>query len=210
MEGFLRGLLLGFVAGLPLGPASAAVADSAMRRGVRVALAVGLGGALVDVVYCLAVAAGLGAVLRRFPSLENSLLVFGGLALVAFGVLVAVRKSNESDGASVQGVAPKNGTMWKWVAYGVAISGLNPSLAVSWVVLAGTSLATLSMLQVVFGAVGVFVGVMGWFTVVAVGSHRGRLRYGARATIVPRLVGVLLACYGFVLMARVAVALVYQ
>lgn len=205
----MRGLLLGLVAGLPLGPASAAVADVSIRKSVRAGLAIGLGGALVDVVYCLAVAAGLGAVFRAFPSLKDTLLVAGGLVLVAFGAVVATRKHRDAK-EGPQGVRPKRGGLLRWVLFGTAISALNPSLMVSWVVLAGTSLATLSYFQVGMAAIGVFLGVSVWFSMVAIASHRGRMRYGMRVMVIPRLVGLLLVCYGFLMVARVASALVLK
>ncbi len=205
IEVFFRGLALGLVAGLPLGPASAAVADTAIRKSLSRALAVGLGGALVDLVYCLAVVSGLGVVFEHSPRLQETFLAVGGVMLILFGVFTATRRPVDlGHPSSPRPVEAR--TFLRYVATGVAISVANPALVVSWVLLAGTVLAGLNRLDGVLASASVFVGVMGWFALVAHLAHRGRIHLGARAVWIPRVAGLFLVTYGTFLLGKLSLA----
>src|SRR5687768_12775225 len=82
----LRGLVVGFVGGIPVGPVNAAVIDTAMRKCVRRALAIGAGGAFVDFLYSQVAIMGLGSLLSGAPSLATAFLGVGGVILVVLGV----------------------------------------------------------------------------------------------------------------------------
>src|SRR5262249_16283914 len=75
---FLRGVVLGFVGGIPVGPVNASVIDTALRKCFRRAFATGLGGAFADFVYCLICTLGLGTLFKTVPSLEPIFLGVGG------------------------------------------------------------------------------------------------------------------------------------
>lgn len=202
---FLRGLALGLVAGLPLGPASAAVADTAIRKTLSRAVAVGLGGALVDLVYCIAVVSGLGVVFEHSPHLEDLFLVVGGGMLIAFGLATATKRP--LDLAHPPPRRPiEAATFLRYVGTGIAISVANPALFVSWVLLAGTILTGLNHLEAIVAGIGVFLGVFGWFNIIAYLAHRGRLLLGARAVWIPRVAGLLLVAYGTFLVGKVGFA----
>lgn len=205
IEVFIRGLALGLVAGLPLGPASAAVADTAIRKSLSRALAVGLGGALVDLIYCVAVVSGLGVVFEHSPRLQETFLAVGGVMLILFGGFTATRRPVDLEHPSPPRPVEAR-TFLRYVATGVAISVANPALVVSWVLLAGTVLAGLDRLDGVLAAAGVFVGVMGWFVLVAHLAHRGRIHLGPRAVWIPRGAGLFLIAYGTFLVGKVSLA----
>jgi len=201
----LKGLALGLVAGLPLGPASAAVADTAIRKSISRALAVGLGGALVDLAYCLAVVAGLGAVFEHSPDVQRIFLGAGGAVLIVFWTLTATRPAlHLADPHHARPIEAR--TFFRYLATGVFISVANPALAVSWVLLAGTVLADRNWSEGLAGGIGVFLGVFVWFAIVAQVSHRGRLTLGPRAIWIPRVAGLLLIAYGAFLLGRVGLA----
>ena len=201
---FLRGLLLGLVAGLPLGPASATVVDTALRRSLARAVAVGFGGAFVDFVYCQAVSAGLGALLRDRPALSDTLLAVGGVVLAVFGAVTM--RTPPPDPAEVR--VPRRvqpGTLVEAAATGVFVSAINPALLVSWTLLAGTVLGALAPSQALVAASGVFSGTFLWFVLIAWLAHKGRVRLGPGAVWITRVAGLLLLAYGLVLVCKVGV-----
>ncbi len=204
-EAFLRGLVLGLVAGLPLGPASAAVADTAVRKTLSRALAVGLGGAIVDFAYCLAVVSGLGVVFEHSPHLQETFLAVGGVMAILFGAFTATRRPLDLEHPSSPRPIEAR-TLARYVGTGITISVANPALVVSWVLLAGTALADLVRLEGALAATGVFVGVFSWFTIVALLSHRGRIHLGPRAVWIPRVAGLFLVGYGAFLVGKVGLA----
>ena len=59
----IRGIIVGFIGGIPVGPVNAAVIDTAMRKCIRRAIAIGVGGAFVDFVYSQIATMGLGSLL---------------------------------------------------------------------------------------------------------------------------------------------------
>lgn len=201
---FTRGLILGLVAGLPLGPASAAVADTALRRSLSRAIAVGLGGALVDIVYCMAAVAGLGAIFHNRPGLEEAFLGVGGAVLIVFGLFTARKRPLEDESLSSQKADGSRGLLAS-LAMGVLISVANPALVVSWVLLAGTVLSGLTILESLIAGLGVFLGVFGWFCAIGWLAHKGRVKLGDRAVWIPRVAGLLLVAYGAYLVGKVSV-----
>lgn len=205
VEALLKGLALGLVAGLPLGPASAAVADTAIRKTLSRALAVGLGGALVDLVYCFAVVSGFGVVFEHSPRLQETFLAVGGVMLILFGLFTAMRRPIDFVHPSPSRAIEAR-TFLRYVGTGIAISVANPSLVVSWVLLAGTVLVGLDRIEGVLASLGVFAGVLAWFALVAHLAHRGRIRFGARAVWIPRVAGLLLVVYGTFLIGKVSLA----
>ncbi|NOZ00611.1 MAG: LysE family transporter [Deltaproteobacteria bacterium] len=199
---FIKGLVLGLVAGVPLGPASAAVADTALRKTLPRAIAVGLGGAMVDIAYCMAAVAGLGAVFDNRPGLKQGFLAAGGLVLVAFGLYTARKGPLPARAVSVRRPM-EAGNLLGSMATGALISVANPALVISWILLAGTVLTGLDTIGSLVAGVGVFMGVFSWFCVVAWLAHKGRLILGEKAIWIPRAAGIILVVYGAYLILRI-------
>jgi L-lysine exporter family protein LysE/ArgO len=203
LAAFLRGLLLSLIAGLPLGPASAAVADAGFRGSLRAAVLVGVGGALVDAAYCLGALSGLGVIFDRQPGFLNVFMVLGGLFLVGYGFVTA-RRAVAATACSPHPRRPR-GSDARALGRGVVVSVANPALAVSWVLLAGTVLAGVKGPDVWAASAGVFTGILAWFVAVAFLAWRGRVHLGDRVAWVGRAIGVALIAYGLVLVGRVGV-----
>lgn len=197
----LRGLLLGFVAGIPVGPVNAAVIDTAMRHCVFRALAIGLGGAFVDFVYSQLAVLGLGPLLANRPQLSTLLLGLGGVVLIVFG-LVTARSRDVQRAIPAEQPKVRTGALFASFALGALITVMNPAALVSWVLLAGTVLADLSRAEAFVAGLGILAGVSIWFVFITWLAHKGRVRLGERAVWVPRLVGVLLVGYGVFLVTK--------
>jgi threonine/homoserine/homoserine lactone efflux protein len=195
----LRGVMLGFVGGIPVGPVNAAVIDTAMRKCVRRAFCIGLGGAFVDFLYSQIAAMGLLSVLARFPGLQTAFLLVGGVVLVVFGVLTASKPAADPEPAAAG--LQRGALIWSFLT-GVAITAMNPANFVSWFLLAGTVLAGLTQLQCVVAGIGIFVGTAIWFALLSALAAKGRVKLGHRAAWVTRTVGGLLVVYGVFLVGK--------
>jgi len=205
----LRGLILGFVGGIPVGPVNAAVIDAAMRQGVRRAFFIGVGGGFVDFLYSQIAATGYLQVLTRYPDLQTAFLLIGGVTLVVYGVLTVGKPTPVPEPH-----LPKNltgGAVARSFFTGVALTVMNPANAVSWFLLAGTLLAGLSQLGCLIAGIGIFGGALVWFVVLTQLAARGRVRLGAhRAAWITRTVGALLVVYGVFLVGKASASVFAQ
>lgn len=201
----LRGIVLGFVAGIPIGPVNAAVIDTAMRKCMVRALWIGIGGAFVDFVYSQIAVLGLKALFDDRPALQTLLLGLGGIVLVAFGYATA-RNAAVDEGPAKEVRAPVVGrAALTAFATGILITVANPAALVSWVLLAGTVLADLTMGEAFMAGFGIFVGTSLWFLLIAWLAARGRVKLGQKSVWIPRAVGTLLVAYGAFLVVKATV-----
>lgn len=198
----LKGVVTGLLAGIPLGPASAAVVDASLHRSGRVGLAIGLGAALVDLLECLVATMGFGALLADHPDFVLALRGLGGLVLVVMGLAMARRLPVDLEHPTNRKPVAAT-TLVSAFGLGFAISLFNPALLTTWVMLAGTVFAGLSFSQALMASTGVFLGTAGWFLALVLAARRGRLHLGARAIWVTRIAGIGLILYGVFLWGEV-------
>ena len=85
---------------------------------------------------------------------------------------------------------------------GIAISGLNPALATTWLVLSGTVFAGIGPAEALFAAVGVFLGTFAWFAALTIGAAWSRDRLGGGVIWMQRFVAAGLVAYGAALLVR--------
>ncbi|MBI4509358.1 MAG: LysE family transporter [Deltaproteobacteria bacterium] len=199
----LRGLVLGFVAGIPVGPVNAAVIDTAVRKCMRRAIAIGLGGAFADFVYSQLAVAGLAPLLQHHPELSSVLLGVGGIVLVVFGVHTA----RSSPACTPCGRKPMmlGRALLASFGTGILITLANPAALVSWVLVAGTVLADLSRTEALVAGAGVFVGTSAWLLSVAWLSSKGRGLLGRHVPWMMRAIGAGLVVYGVFLVGKAGV-----
>lgn len=208
----LRGVLLGFVGALPVGPVNAAVIDTAMRKCVRRAFCIGLGGAFVDFLYSQIAAMGLLSVLAEFPSLQTGFLLIGGVILVVLGMLTVAKPPLPSNAQPSEGPVHSS-ALFRSFLKGVGITIMNPANFVSWFLLAGTVLAGLDRGDCFIAGIGIFVGTAVWFVLLTWLAAKGRVHLGPRAAWITRTVGALLVVYGVFLVGKAsanAFALAYH
>jgi L-lysine exporter family protein LysE/ArgO len=195
----LRGLVVGFVGGIPVGPVNAAVIDTAMRKCVRRALAIGVGGAFVDFLYSQIAVMGLSSLLSGQPSLATAFLGIGGIVLVVLGVKTTA--APPIDDVSPPPPADKGALLSSFLS-GVLLTVANPACLVSWVLLAGTVLQGLGRFEVFVAGIGIFAGTSVWFALIAWLAAKGRVKLGPRAAWVTRTVGAFLVVYGVFLVGK--------
>jgi len=202
LEALLKGLVTGLLAGVPLGPASAAVVDASLHRSGRTGLAIGLGAALVDLLESLVAMLGFGALLSDHPDLVLAMRCLGGGVLVVMGLAMARRPPVDLEHPHLTRPVTA-ATLLPAFGMGFGISLLNPALLTTWVMLAGTVFAGLTLGQALAASTGVFLGTATWFLGLALAARRGRLHLGRRAVWVTRVAGAGLVLYGLFLWGQI-------
>jgi L-lysine exporter family protein LysE/ArgO len=198
-----HGLILGFVGGIPVGPVNAAVIDTALRKCLKRAIAIGVGGAFVDFLYSQMATAVIAPLMVRFPGLSTLLLGVGGVVLVIFGLMSILAPPMPVQAPPARPVMAK--ALIAAFFTGVLITLANPAALVSWVLLAGALLNHLDTLGAFVAGLGIFAGTTIWFVLIAWLASKGRVRLGQRARLITRTVGALLVVYGVFLVAKASV-----
>lgn len=130
----LIGLVIGFLAAIPVGPLNVAVITGGLKGRVSPTIAMILGGCLGDFLYCSATMVGISGSLTGVLEHVGVRLAFG-TALVAYGIHVVRGAGRELDATPPP--APSrlhlHGAFWT----GFLVSAFNPGLIVSWILIAG-------------------------------------------------------------------------
>ncbi len=200
------GVAAGALTGVPIGPVNVAVIDAAYRHTLRRAIAVGLGGAVGDGLYSALGVLGVTPVLRTYPSVPPILYAVSGVVLLVYGFLtarsqpVAPATPTDDHPASQSMVARRE--MWSGFTVGLALIVLNPAAIVTWVVIMGSMIPEATHLEGVACTIGVLIGSIGWFMLVAYLTHKGKNVLGEKAAWIPRVVGIGLMLYAVYLLAK--------
>jgi putative LysE/RhtB family amino acid efflux pump len=201
---FLIGAAIGALTGVPIGPVNVAVIDAAYRHTLRRAFAVGIGGALGDGIYAAFGIVGVGPYLDDHPAVLPVLYAISGVVLLVYGILT-VRSKPISAAVADVGKAPQpSGEMWTGFWLGFILIVANPAAIVTWVVIVGSFMAGLSLIQGIGATLGVSAGSLAWFAFVAYLSNHGKRLLGNKAVWITRIVGVLLVGYALFSLGRAA------
>lgn len=198
---FLLGAAIGAITGVPIGPVNVAVIDTAYRHHLKRAFAVGLGGAVADLLYALLGIVAIGPLLNEHPGVPPVLYAVSGVVLVIYGVLTA-RAQPVDPHAEAPGNGEEKGYFWSGFGLGIALILLNPATLVTWVVIVGSALAGVSQAEGVAAAVGIGIGSWAWFSLVAYLADHGKRVLGPKAIWITRVVGVALVGYGLFSIGR--------
>jgi threonine/homoserine/homoserine lactone efflux protein len=198
------GFAAGAITGIPIGPVNVAVIDAAYRHTLRRALAVGLGGAIADFMYCALGVAAISPLLRSNPSVPFVLYAISGLILLVYGFL-SIRSRPITPAANEAPKSPNpSRDLWSGLSTGLLLIILNPAAVVTWVVIFGPMIKDASMLGGLVAAIGVFFGSFTWFALVAYLTTKGKSALGEKAQWIPRFVGLALIGYAIYLLVRAA------
>ena len=202
MSAFVAGFVLGFVIGAQVGPIWLLCARTSLRSGLVPGLAVGAGAAVVDFCYaCLGVAGAAG--LLRITGLRVGLGLLGAAVLIAMGARTLWSAWRVRLGAEREDEVAR-----PWTAFrtSVAATASNPLTIASWgAVFAAASTArfTSTPSTTVELLLGVGVGSMAWFTVLAGGLQVvGRRMGDGGLRVVDAAAGAGLLAFGSLLAVR--------
>ena len=173
------GLLLGFFGSIPVaGPASILVLKNALEKGHRQGIDIAVGAAIGESLYAFVAFWGLTTVLERFPVLVPVSKIAGAVLVIALGIYLVARKTTTTD-MQAANTADRQGHRW---LRGFVIAVFNPTLLATWTTIV-TGLHAASLVEpsprgAIPFALGVGVGILGWFAflvLVVVRRFRDRL-----------------------------------
>ncbi len=200
---FILGLVFGFVGSMPVaGPISILVFESGLDARSRDGLSLALGAAIAESIYAGMAFLGLTAALENFPLLVPVSRVLGALILVALGTyFVLLRPPTRT----VEKSEPAHeGSRF---IFGFTLTLLNPTLIATWsaatTVLHSSGLVRVREVDAFPFAVGVGLGILGWFATLINLLGRFRSRFSPRTLDrMIRVAGGLLLVTGLVLALR--------
>ena len=202
MSAFVVGLGLGAFVAAQVGPVSLLCARTSMRHGFVAGAAVGAGAALVDLLYACLGVAGVAALLQ-VTALRVGLGLLGAGVLVVLGVRTfrsafRVRLGAETDD---EVVAP-----WSAFRTAVAATASNPLTIASWAAIfsaAAVASVVVDVVTTVELVVGVGIGSLAWFTVLAAAFTFAGRRVGTRGlAVIDGVAGLGLIAFGGLLAVR--------
>ncbi|MCZ2355453.1 MAG: LysE family transporter [Bacteroidia bacterium] len=194
---FLLGLLISFIASIPVGPLNVAVVQATLLQGKRTGFEIALGGALIELLYCLFAIASL-----HFFAINQAffhwLHLIAAILLAGLGFFHLRKKISEED------PKPRNGGMS--LLFGISLGAINPMLVPFWLGVVAY-LRSLEWLSDVFAiqlwfAAGIAVGALGLLVSVALIADRRKqgLSYKNKV-LIQRILAwlfIALACIQFV------------
>lgn len=160
----VAGLALGFFGSIPVaGPASILVLKNALEKGHRQGIDIAVGAAVGEAIYAFVAFWGLTTVLERFPVLLPISKIVGAVLVLALGIYLVVRRTSPTD----MHAANLADRQERRLLRGFLSAVLNPTLLATWTtVVTGLNAASLvepSPRGALPFAIGVGVGILGWF-----------------------------------------------
>lgn len=175
------GVVMGFVGSMPIaGPVAVLVLERGLVQRAREGLGVAIGAAVSESLYAFLAFWGLGAVVRSAPGVLPVSRLIGAGVLVGLGFYLATRKSRPRPLEPPLAGALSGGRKRRGFVLGLTITLLNPTVIATWA-MAVTAVHSMELVRtgvvdaVVF-AVGVGVGIVGWFTTMLHLLHRFQRR----------------------------------
>ena len=196
------GIAIGLAVTAPLGPVNILVIRNAIRRGFTVALLVGLGAVVADVLYATAAAYGISWVSQLIVVYAKPLMIVGGVLLVVTGVWLARKRIELSAIARDEPQTAK--VIGKMLAaFGLTIS--NPGELFGFLAIFGTMSGVLRLHEDAARPptviAGVAIGAILWWLFLSFIVSRLKTRISERALArISRWTGILIAAFGFALL----------
>jgi threonine/homoserine/homoserine lactone efflux protein len=162
----LAGMILGFIGSIPIaGPSSFLVLKNALEKGSREGFDIAVGAAAAETVYAFVALWGLTSAFVRFPFLASIARIVGALLIIVIGVYLVARRTTQR---TRRKETERDHQGRRWVR-GFASAIFNPTLIVTWTsvvtALHATSLVEMRPVNALPFALGVGVGITGWFAI---------------------------------------------
>lgn len=179
---WLIGLLSGFFISIPVGPINVTILNEAARRGFRYGFFIGLGSALMELLYC-----ALG--FTTFSQWLDTRFWRAALQLISFmvigvlGVKYLLIPALPATNPTVERVEHRLHPHHAFTIGFVRTLG-NPAVLLFWITVAATFVSH-RWVDNTWSAkaefiVGVAAGCLAWFTLISLGASRGRGRFSTR------------------------------
>jgi threonine/homoserine/homoserine lactone efflux protein len=178
MTASLLGLLLGFIGSMPVaGPIALLVLRKGLRGHYSEGIALAMGAAISEAVYCALALLGFDYLFVRYPIVESASRIIGGLLLIGLGIGFALMKAKDDP---TDGGTPQASSKATPFLTGLTVAGLNPTLMVTWSGVAAIVYSTFGAFgewEKVGFPIGVGIGNFLWFVVMLMLMKRYRSRF---------------------------------
>ena len=173
----IAGFILGFFGSIPVaGPISVLVLALGLKSGFRKALAVAAGGALAEGFYAFLAFWGFSSFLARYADALNASRGITAVILFVIGFYLIRRRPPVEASISATRNDTRNGFL-----LGFTVSILNPTLILTWMAASNavfsTHLVSFHAFEAFPFALGVIVGIVGWFSLLLGFVARYRYRF---------------------------------
>jgi threonine/homoserine/homoserine lactone efflux protein len=190
---WLLGFALGAGSSVIPGPCGLTVMHTATRTGLRRAVATAIGAGLGDLAYATLGVFGVGHMLARDRGLVSLMLALSGIVLITYGVMCLRWRPSR---------LRRTPHLLGGLAIGFATLLSNPGSLVTWSAVVGTELSDAPWGHKLCAVVGIGVGSMMWFSLVAYVSARGTSYLGKSLHRIVPVFGGLICAYGVASLAR--------
>jgi threonine/homoserine/homoserine lactone efflux protein len=178
---FLRGVLVGLTAAVPVGPMAVFAMRTTLTSGRNAGLAIGAGIATADTLFAALAATGISAVTTLLAGHDSVVRIAGGLFLVGLGI--AVMRSARAPAGGVVGPGPlgRSSRGYATLAFGLTLTNPMTILAFAAMIAGYGAVFSGSAGSVALLALGVFCGSMGWWLVLTTATSLVRDRFDQAA-----------------------------
>ncbi len=195
MIAFVVGCIIGYLTTIPIGPINLAVVMKALRNHTAQAMMIGIGSALMDIIYCGAAVFGVGSLISN-PTLDLIFRVSTFGIFFIYGVKTTFGKLPETHFQPNEDETQAPGFK-RYFVLGMAMYFSNPSFLAYWITIAGIVHGYRVIESNVFNnamfAVGTGAGVILWFFTLVELVERQKVKFEIdRIRKVTRFFGLLL------------------
>ncbi|MHB9055230.1 MAG: LysE family translocator [Paludibacteraceae bacterium] len=194
---FLKGIIIGLSTSMPLGPIGMLAIQRTLNRGQKHGLATGLGGAASDLVYAVITLFFVSFVIDIIDQHRFVIQLIGSIIVVLFGIWIF--RSNPIAQPLPHEKPIEHSIMNDFItSFGLTLS--NPLIIFVLIALFShlnfVSLET-SIFGHILGLTGIFIGAMGWWTLLTSFSSKFRDRFNIRGLkIINRITGTVIMVLG--------------
>lgn len=200
MIAFVVGFIIGYLTTIPIGPINLAVVMKALRNHTVQALLIGVGSALMDVLYCGAALFGVGTLVSN-PTLDTIFRVSTFAIFFVYGVKTTFGKLPETHFQPTEDDTPG---FKRYFLLGMAMYFSNPSFLGYWITIGGIvhgyKVMEATALNNALFALGTGLGVTAWFFTLVELVERQKVKFEVdRIRKITRFFGLILLVVSMVL-----------
>lgn len=199
---FIKALLVGFLASIPLGPVGILCIQKTLSKGKYSGLLTGLGAALADTVYASMALLSLAFIQNWLAEKKLWVMLVGGIIIMFTGLRIAMRDPLKQFRLRHKGESGSSGRYISELIQGLAINITNPGTVV--LLLGCFALVKLNLdkpMQHMPAAAltGVFLGAALWWFALSTLINIFRSKFRLRTIMyINRISGIILAALGFI------------
>ncbi len=195
----VKGILIGFFFGIPVGAIGALTIQRTLNHGVRAGLLTGLGSSVADCLYASVSVFGLSLIADFLSHYNFYICIIGGVLVFGMGIRTILQKHSAEDTSAVKL------TLWKTFLSSFFIGLTNPVVILLF--MSAFSLFRVpAEMEIYHGAIlvaGVMAGTYIWWLILSIGANRFRDAATKHRNKVNRIFGIILILFALFIWGKV-------